>query len=185
MYIKKLFALSVLLAATLVANAQEADEKKLYLDVSAGPEFLYSLNHHETFLGYGATAQAHIWVRTPLALGIKTGVLHFSGADTFTGVTRDVSYTAIPVLSVIRYPMPFITGLYGQDVLGFTFTQNAVMEGTGLPVPPSFTYYFSLGYVLKDRLDISVKIGRSRFDRGNDVANVNEQNIGLRVAYVF
>lgn len=175
--IKSLLVL-LLIAATSITKAQD-------IDISAGPEFMHSFNHHESFWGVGATAQAYIWVREPLGLGIKTGFISFSGTDTFTGVSRDVNYTAIPVLGIIRYPMPFMANLYGQDALGFTFPQNAVYENTGEKVPASFTYYFSLGYVIKDHFDISIKVGRSRFDKDNKKANVNEQNLGIRLAYIF
>lgn len=169
--------LILILTITTFTKAQK-------LEISAGAELLRSFNHQETFWGYGATAQAHIWVREPLGLGIKTGYLNFSGSETILGNTVDVNYSAIPVLGVIRYPMPFLDGLYGQDALGFTFTQNAIYSN-GDPVPARFTYYFSLGYVIKERIDIALKVGRSRFDKKNLVSNVNEQNIGLRVAYVF
>lgn len=177
MYIKRSLLILLLVATATLTNAQNR------LEFSIGPEFLRSFNHHETFYGLGATAQAHYWVREPLALGIKTGFLTFTGADTFKGITRGINYTAFPVLILIRYPIPIVKNLYGQDDFGYTFTQNAVYESTGKPIVPGATYYFSLGYVVRERFDIAVKVGRSRFNKNNKIANVNEFNLGLRLAY--
>lgn len=180
MYIKRSLLILLLVASATITNAQKG------LEFSIGPEFLHSFNHDEIFRGIGATAQAHYWVREPLALGIKTGVLSLTGSDTYTGVTRrNVSYTAIPVLVLIRYPIPIVENLYGQDDFGYTFTQNAVYESTGEAVTAGATYYFSLGYVIKDRFDIAAKVGRSRFNKNSKTANVNEFNLGLRLAVNF
>ena len=175
---KKLLSSALLLLFTFSLNAQS-------LKISAGPELLRSFHHASTFWGVGATAQADVWVKERLGLGINTGFLRFTGMEYLWGADRDADYNLIPVLGVIRYPLPITKGLYGQDMMGYTFAQDVVYSATRSKVSGGFTYYFALGYVIKERIDVSVKVGRSRLDKKNNPANVNEHNLGLKVAWVF
>lgn len=175
---KKVLVIACLLLSCFSTKAQS-------LKISAGPELLRSFSHNTTFWGVGATAQADVWVKPALGLGINTGFLYFTGTEKIIGTEVNTTYNLIPVLGVIRYPLPITKGLYGQDMMGYTFAQDVVYSASRNKVQGGFTYYFALGYVIKERLDISVKVGRSRLDKKNNPANVNEHNLGLKVAWVF
>lgn len=168
-----------LLSLLLLPHCLLAQKKTFQF--SAGPELLRSFSHKETFWGAGASLQAEAWVKPALGLGLNVGYYHFSG----TGTASARSYGALPLFAVIRYPLPLTPGLYGQDVMGYTFIDGASYEVSGAKVRGGFTYYFALGYVIRDHIDISVKIGRPRLDKKADPANINEHNFGLKVAYRF
>lgn len=155
------------------------------IKVSAGPELLRSFNHDETFIGVGGTLQALKLIKERLTLGINTGYLNFTGTKSLIGNNTKPHYNVIPVLAVIHYPLPIIPNLYGQDLMGYSFVQNVLYEESGKKVAGGFTYYFSIGYIIKEHLDIAIKVGRSRFNKKDDPANVNEHNVGLRVSYIF
>jgi len=154
------------------------------VSVNAGPELLHSFNHDPAFWGAGITAQGEIWVKERLGLGLNTGFLRFASTRPLIP-TGTVTYNAIPVLAVIKYPLPVIKNLYGQDAMGYTFATDVHYRNNGGNVPGGFTYYFSLGYVFAKHFDMAVKVGRSRFDKKDRPANVNEHNLGLKLAYVF
>lgn len=156
-----------------------AQQKKIQFTV--GPEVLKSFNHSESFWGAGGSVQAEAWVAPALGLGVNTGYYRHVG----TGTAAGRSYGAIPVLAVIRYTLPITPGLYGQDVLGYTLVQDVASETNGRKVSGGFTYYFAIGYVIRNHFDISLKVGRSRLDKKDHPANVNEHNLGLKIAYRF
>lgn len=175
---KKHFILSAIIFLAICAQAQT-------FKVSAGPEVLKSINHDERFFGAGGSVQLDVWVREKLGLGINTGYLKFNQTSAPLAGFSKKQYSLIPILGVIRYPLPIVKGLYGQDLMGYTLAQDVQSEATGKKVAGGFTYYFALGYVFADHFDISVKVGRSRLDKKNDPANVNEHNLGLKLAYIF
>lgn len=174
---QKLYLLVVLFAITHTAGAQN-------IKINAGPELLRSFNHDLPFWGLGASAQGEVWVKERLGLGINTGFLRFASTRPLIP-TGTVTYNAIPVLAVIKYPLPVIKNLYGQDAMGYTFVTDVHYRNNGEKVPGGFTYYFSLGYEFARHFDIAVKVGRSRFDKKDRPANVNEHNLGLKLGYVF
>lgn len=152
--------------------------------VNIGPEFLYSLHHKPAYYGVGASAQAEWWVRSTLGLGLNAGYYRHKSTKALTGSNNKFdTYHAIPVLFVLKYPIPIFEGLYGQDMFGYTFAGDAQFQ-SGKPLKGGITYYFALGYTLK-HFDISAKIGRPRFNKKDDDTNVNEHNVGIKVAYVF
>lgn len=171
-----LFCLSILFGYWL--NAQK-------ITVKAGPEFLTSFNNAETFLGVGGSIEALKLVKERLTLGLNTGFLYFNQTGSSHGTNNKSHYSLIPVLLVIHYPLPITPNLYGEDHLGYSFTQNANYVNSGKKVNGGFTYYFVLGYTIGSHIDVSIKVGRSRLDKKNDPANVNEHNVGLKLAYLF
>lgn len=100
------------------------------------------------------------------------------------GTTRP-GYSAVPLLGVIKYPLPVLKGLYGQDMFGYTFAYNVKFEDNHEKAKGGFTYYFALGYEFAQHFDISAKVGRSRFNKKDRPVDVNEHNVGLRLAYLF
>ncbi|MBP6313662.1 MAG: hypothetical protein KA408_15415 [Flavobacteriales bacterium] len=170
----KLIVLIICGTLSFQLHAQNRD-----LALSIGPEVLTSFEHTPTFLGIGATVQAEAWVLPALGLGLNTGYYHF----TSTGGADDVSFSAIPILGVVRYPLVLIEDLYGQDGIGYTFLNNVSTLESGSTVPGAFTYYFALGYVLNNHLDISIKIGRTFMSKKDDPVNVNQHNLGFKFAY--
>ncbi|MGJ7033805.1 outer membrane beta-barrel protein [Niabella hirudinis] len=163
-----------------IANGAGAQNVK----VNAGPELLHSFNHDLAFWGIGVSAQGEVWVKERLGLGLNTGFLKFTGTRPLIP-TGNINYTAVPVLAVIKYPLPVIKNLYGQDAMGYTFVTDVHYRDNGGKVPGGFTYYFSLGYEFATHFDIAVKVGRSRLDKKDRPANVNERNLGLKLAYIF
>lgn len=155
------------------------------ITVKAGPELLVSFNHAATFIGAGGSVEALKLVKERLTLGVNTGFLHFTSTSALMGNPAKKQYSIIPVLLVIHYPLPLTPRLYGEDHMGYSFVENAMYEKTGEKVPGGFTYYFALGYILGSHVDLSVKIGRSRLDKKDNPANVNEHNVGLKLAYIF
>lgn len=173
---RKLLFLLVSAISLQGAYAQQKD-----IQFTAGPEVLHSLGGSRNFWGLGGSAQAEAWIGPALGVGLNTGYYRFLGAGSASGQ----SYGALPLLAVIRYTLPITPGLYGQDVLGYTLVQDVAYERTGQKINGGFTYYFALGYVIKEHLDISVKIGRTKLDKKDNPANVTELNLGLKVAYRF
>jgi hypothetical protein len=153
--------------------------------VKAGPELLTSFNHRETFIGIGGSIEALKLIKERLTLGFNTGFLNFTATKSIPGSYSKTSYSLIPVLLVIHYPLPITPNLYGEDHMGYSFAQNAIYEKTAEKVAGGFTYYFAIGYTIGPYFDISVKVGRSRFDKKDNPANVNEHNLGLKLAYIF
>lgn len=119
-----------------------------------------------------------------MGLGLNTGFLKFISTRPLAPA-GNVTYTAIPMLAVIKYPLPLIKNLYGQDAMGYIFATDVHYRNNGEKVPGGFTYYFSLEYTFAKHFDIAAKVGRSRFDKKGRPANVNEHNLGLKLAYVF
>lgn len=175
---KKLLLLQFYLILAMGLNAQ-------HVKVTVGPELLTSFKHDPTFLGVGGTAQLDIWIKERLWLGVNSGYLHFKSNKSLYGSNTRPGYGAIPVLGVIKYPLPVLKGLYGQDMFGYTFAHNVKFEDNREKASGGFTYYFALGYEFADHFDVSVKVGRSRFNKKDRPVNVNEHNLGLRVAYLF
>lgn len=174
----KRLLLHICLALCISANAQKTK-------VTVGPELLTSFNHDPSFLGIGGSAQLDIWIKERLWLGVNSGYLHFKSNQSLLGSNTRPSYGAIPVLGIIKYPLPILSGLYGQDMFGYTFANNVKFRDNGEKASGGFTYYFALGYEFAEHFDISAKVGRSRFDKKNRPVNVNEHNVGLRLAYLF
>ncbi|WP_018626081.1 hypothetical protein [Niabella aurantiaca] len=174
---QKLYLLLALLVITNTVGAQT-------IRVNSGPELLHSFNHDLPFWGIGVSAQGEVWVKERLGLGLNTGFLKCISARPLVP-TGNITYTAIPVLAVIKYPLPVIKNLYGQDAMGYTFATDVHDRNNGEKIPGGFTYYFSLGYTFAKHFDMAVKVGRSRFDKKDRPANVNEHNLGLRLAYIF
>lgn len=175
---KKLLLLQLCLILISGLNAQH---KK----VTVGPELLTSFNHDPSFFGVGGSAQLDIWIKERLWLGVNSGYLNFTANKTPFGSNAKRSYGAIPVLGVIKYPLPMLGGLYGQDMFGYTFAQNVQFENNNEKASGGFTYYFALGYEFAGHFDISAKVGRSRFNKKDRPVDVNEHNVGLRLAYLF
>ncbi len=175
---KKIILFHLFLLLIISAQAQKTK-------ISVGPELLTSFNHDPTFLGIGGSAQLDIWIKERLWLGVNSGYLHFKSNKSLLGGNTRPNYGAIPVLGVIKYPLPILAGLYGQDMFGYTFAHNVAFEDNRQKASGGFTYYFALGYEFADHFDISAKVGRSRFNKKNRPVNVNEHNLGLRVAYLF
>ncbi|MCD2425471.1 porin family protein [Niabella pedocola] len=173
----RIVLLSIVLALVYGANAQT-------IKVNAGPEFLHSFSHDPGFWGAGVSAQGEVWVKERLGLGLNTGFLRFASTRPLIP-TGTITYNAIPVLAVIKYPLPLIKNLYGQDAMGYTIATDVHYRNNGEKVPGGFTYYFSLGYEFAKHFDVAVKVGRSRFDKKDRPANVNEHNLGLKLAYIF
>jgi hypothetical protein len=155
------------------------------IKVSAGPEILRSFNFTEVFYGWGGSAQATWWVRSTLGLGINSGYYHFQSNTALIGANKFPTYSMIPVFFVVRYPIPVFEGLYGQDMFGYSFTQDVQLLKADKAVTGGFTYYFALGYVIHNHFDLSLKVGRTRLNKKNDTVNVNEHNVGLKLAYIF
>ena len=155
------------------------------ITVSAGPEILRSFNHDDTFIGVGGSVQAQKWIKERLTLGLNTGYYKFTATKTLIGNNTKPSYSIIPVLVVIHYPLPITPNLYGEDHMGYSFVQDAIYPKTGDKVHGGFTYYFALGYTIKNKIDISVKVGRARLNKKDNPSNVNEHNLGLKLAYIF
>jgi hypothetical protein len=175
---RNIFLICQLLLLSYCLNAQK-------ISVKAGPELLTSFNHRETFIGIGGSIEALKLIKERLTFGINTGFLNFTATKSLTGSYNKTSYGVIPVLLVIHYPLPITPNLYGEDHMGYSFAQNAIYEKTGEKVAGGFTYYFALGYTIGSHFDASVKVGRSRFDKKDNPANVNEHNVGLKIAYIF
>lgn len=155
------------------------------LKLSIGPEVLHSFHHDETFYGWGGSIQTTWWVRYTLGLGLNTGYYRFTSTTALIGANKFPNYALIPVFFNIRYPIPLFKGLYGQDMFGYAFAQEVYRVTSNEKVNGGFTYYFTLGCVIKDHFDISAKVGRTRLDKKDDAANVNEHNFGLKLAYIF
>ncbi len=154
--------------------------------ITVGPEVLRSFNHNPAYWGVGGSVQADFRIKERLWLGVNSGYLKFSGekgAVNFTNQPRH--YSLIPVLGVIKYPLPIISGLYGADMFGYTFPQNVSFVKNGNKARGGFTYYFALGYEFAQHFDVSVKVGRARLNKKDNPVNVNEQNVGLKLAYLF
>lgn len=176
---KKILVFLIMLICTYTSQAQK-------IKFNAGPELLKSFNHSTSYIGVGGSVQAEIWVKERLGLGINTGYINFSGKGGYDGIPNyKVNYSSIPVLAVIKYPIPLTKGLYGQDAFGYTFANDVHYVNDGKKVNGGFTYYFTLGYEFAEHFDVGVKVGRSRFDKKDNPANVNEHNVGLKLAYVF
>lgn len=175
---RNIFLICQLLLLCYCLNAQK-------ITVKAGPELLTSFNHSETFIGIGGSIEALKLIKERLTLGINTGFLNFTATKSLPGSNNKPHYSLIPVLLVIHYPLPITPNLYGEDHMGYSFAQNVVYEKTGGKVAGGFTYYFAIGYTIGSYFDVSIKVGRSRFDKKDNPANVNEHNIGLKIAYVF
>ncbi|WP_176954318.1 outer membrane beta-barrel protein [Niabella drilacis] len=174
---QKLYLLAALFAITYDADAQK-------IKVNVGPEFLHSFNHDPGFWGAGVSVQGEVWVKERLGLGLNTGFLRFASTRPLIPAGT-ITYNAIPVLAVIKYPLPLVKNLYGQDAMGYTFATDVHYRNNGEKVPGGFTYYFSLGYEFAKHFDVAIKVGRSRFDKKDRPVNVNEHNLGLKLAYVF
>lgn len=175
---KKLLLLQFSLILTVGLNAQRTK-------VTVGPELLTSFNHDPSFFGIGGSAQLDIWIKERLWLGVNSGYLNFKSNKNLYGNNTRPGYGAIPVLGVIKYPLPIVKGLYGQDMFGYTFAHNVKFEDNHKKASGGFTYYFALGYEFAEHFDISVKVGRSRFNKKDRPVDVNEHNLGLRLAYLF
>lgn len=175
---KKLFLIYICLLFIISVQAQKTK-------ITVGPELLTSFNHDPSFFGVGGSAQLDIWIKERLWLGVNSGYLNFRSNKSITGNNTRPAYGAIPVLGVIKYPLPVLGGLYGQDMFGYTFAQHIKFEDNNEKASGGFTYYFALGYEFADHFDVSVKVGRSRFNKKDRPVNVNEHNIGLRLAYLF
>lgn len=174
----KRLLLHICLALCISANAQKTK-------VTLGPELLRSFNHDPAFWGVGGSAQLDVWIKERLWLGVNSGYLNFKSNKNALGENTRRSYGAIPILGVIKYPLPMLGGLYGQDMFGYTFANNVTFEDKNEKASGGFTYYFALGYEFADHFDVSVKVGRSRFNKKDRPVNVNEHNLGLRLAYLF
>ncbi|MBZ4187411.1 porin family protein [Niabella beijingensis] len=174
---RKLYLLITLLSFACAVKAQT-------IKVNAGPELLRSFNHDMPFWGAGASVQGEVWVKERLGLGLNTGFLRFASTRPLIP-SGTIRYNAIPVLAVIKYPLPLIKNLYGQDAMGYTFATDVHFIKDGKKIPGGFTYYFSLGYEFATHFDVTVKVGRSRFEKKDRPANVNEHNLGLKLAYIF
>lgn len=169
--------ITVLVGCLLCITDVRAQEKRVHF--SAGPEVLQSFNHSKSYRGFGGNIQAEVWVKPALGLGLTASVWRFDGAAS----TLPDGYTAIPLALVIRYPIPIFKGLYGQDAFGYTLVNGVQSASDGTKVTGGFAYYFSLGYVVGKRIDLSAKVGRSRLNKKDNPANVNEHNFGLKIAY--
>ncbi|MGN7785612.1 outer membrane beta-barrel protein [Niabella sp. 22666] len=174
----KILFLSLAIAISLAAYSQ-------HRKVTIGPELLTSFNHDPSFLGVGGSAQLDIWIKERLWLGVNSGYLHFKSNKGLDGSNTRPGYGAIPVLGVIKYPLPVLKGLYGQDMFGYTFAHDVKFEDNREKAKGGFTYYFALGYEFAEHFDISAKVGRSRFNKKDRPVDVNEHNVGLRLAYLF
>ena len=175
---RRVFMVCHLLLISYILTAQK-------ITVSAGPELLRSFNHSETFIGVGGSIQALKLIKERLTLGLNTGFYKFTSTTTLIGNNTKPSYSLIPVLAVIHYPLPITPNLYGEDHMGYSFAQDAIYPKTGDKVNGGFTYYFALGYVIKNKIDISIKVGRARLNKKDNPSNVNEHNLGLKLAYIF
>lgn len=173
--------ISLLISVLLLIITARAQKTK----VTLGPELLTSFNHDPSFFGVGGSAQLDIWIKERLWLGVNSGYLNFTANQTLLGSNRKPSYGAIPVLGVIKYPLPVLSGLYGQDMFGYTFAKDVKFEDNREKASGGFTYYFALGYEFANHFDVSVKVGRSRFNKKDRPVDVNEHNVGLRLAYLF
>lgn len=169
--------IAVLLGCLFCLNDVDAQEKRFHF--SAGPEVLKSFNHRNSYWGFGGNVQAEVWVKPALGLGLTASVWRFEGADNVS----PGGYTAVPLAAIIRYPIPIVKGLYGQDAFGYTLVNGVQYPKDGQKVSGGFAYYFSLGYVVGKHIDISAKVGRSRLNKKDNPANVNEHNFGLKIAY--
>ena len=174
----KLLLIHICLVLAISLKAQKTK-------ITVGPELLTSFNHDPTFFGIGGSAQLDIWIKERLWLGVNSGYLNFKSNKSLMGGNTRPGYSAIPVLGVIKYPLPILKGLYGQDMFGYTFAQNVEFENNREKASGGFTYYFALGYEFADHFDVSVKVGRSRFNKKDRPVDVNEHNVGLRLAYLF
>ncbi|WP_114789188.1 hypothetical protein U0035_06380 [Niabella yanshanensis] len=175
---KKLLLIYICLVFCISVTAQKTK-------FTIGPELLTSFNHDPSFLGLGGSAQLDIWIKERLWLGVHSGYLNFKSTKTLLGSGTRPSYGAIPVLGVIKYPLPVLKGLYGQDMFGYTFAHNVKFEDNREKAAGGFTYCFALGYEFADHFDVSAKVGRSRFNKKDRPVDVNEHNVGLRLAYLF
>jgi hypothetical protein len=176
--VKKLLLLQLTLILAVNLTAQRTK-------ITVGPELLTSFNHAPSFLGVGGSAQLDIWIKERLWLGVNSGYLHFKSNKSLMGGTTRPGYSAVPLLGVIKYPLPVLKGLYGQDMFGYTFAYNVKFEDNHEKAKGGFTYYFALGYEFAQHFDISAKVGRSRFNKKDRPVDVNEHNVGLRLAYLF
>ena len=174
----------ILIAASLLFIMSVGAQKT---KITLGLELLTSFNNSPTFFGVGGSAQLDIWIKERLWLGVHSGYLNFTSNTEYLvlGENARPRYSVIPVLGVIKYPLPVLKGLYGQDMFGYTFAHNVKFRDNGEKVAGGFTYYFALGYEFADHFDVSVKVGRSRLNKKDRPVNVNEHNLGLRLAYMF
>lgn len=175
---KNINLLLMLLTATIVAQAQQ-------IKFTVGSEALRSFNYSDAYWGVGGSAQADFWIKERLWLGVHGGYAHFTKTNTHTESSSSPHYNAFSALSVVKYPLPVIAGLYGQDMFGYTFVTHVSFENTGAKANGGFTYYFALGYEFGKHLDLSAKVGRARLNKKNNSVNTNEHNLGLRLAYRF
>ncbi len=175
---KKLFLIYIFQLFIISVHAQKTK-------ITVGPELLTSFNHDPSFLGVGGSAQLDVWIKERLWLGVNSGYLHFKSNKGLYGSNTRPGYGAIPVLGVIKYPLPVLKGLYGQDMFGYTFAHDVKFEDNREKASGGFTYYFALGYEFAEHFDISAKVGRSRFNKKDRPVDVNEHNVGLRLAYLF
>ena len=171
--------LFIILAVTFSAYCQKRK-------ITIGPEVLRSFNHDQTYWGIGGSVQADFWIKERLWLGVNSGYTKFTGEKRQLNLANQpLHYSMVPVLGVIKYPLPVISGLYGQDMFGYTFVQNVSFQKNGNKANGGFTYYFALGYEFAQHFDVSVKVGRARLNKKDDPVNVNEHNVGLKLAYLF
>lgn len=171
-----LFKILIIFCQTVIAQN---------IKVHAGPEVLHSFNHADNYIGVGGTAQIDFFIKERLWLGVNSGYLRFDRTNSSSGINGSANYGLIPVLGVIKYPLPIVSGLYGQDLFGYSFANGVNFVNTGEKIKGGFTYYFALGYEFAEHFDVSIKVGRSRLDKKDNPANVNEHNLGLKLAYVF
>lgn len=175
----KAIFLFTLLVVTFGASCQKSK-------ITIGPEVLRSFNYNRSYWGVGGTAQADFWIKERLWLGVNSGYIKFTGEKQPSSLANQpLHYSMIPVWGVIKYPLPIVSGLYGQDMFGYTFVQNVSFQKNGNKANGGFTYYFALGYEFAQHFDVSVKVGRARLNKKDNPVNVNEHNVGLKLAYLF
>lgn len=152
---------------------------------SFGPEIHQSINHPTSFFGIGGSAQLDWWVKEELGLGLHVGYIGFSGKTSTGGSNTSKNYTMLPLMLVVKYPIPLFRGLYGQDMFGYSVANDVMFISDGRNSNGGFTYYFALGYVVGKHYDFSLKVGRPRLDKKNDPVDVNEHTVGFKFAYIL
>lgn len=152
---------------------------------SFGPEIHQSISHPTSFFGVGGSVQMDWWVKEELGLGLHAGYVGFSGKSSASGINTTKKYSLVPLMFVVRYPIPLFRGLYGQDMFGYSIPNDVRFISDGRDSQGGFTYYFALGYLVGKHFDVSVKVGRPRLDKKNDPVDVNEHTVGLKLAYIL
>lgn len=161
----KLFLLVVLIVLTVSVNAKGKDDNSLKFGVGALIGLPVGDYTNFASLAWGVDVIGEYPIASSFAVTLSAGYLDWSKKSGVTGNTG-----SIPILAGGKYH--FSDKIYGSAQLGISFLTQS---GAG----SAFTWAPSVGYMISDKFDLSLKYQSATKN------SVNMAFLGIRAGYSF